>query len=174
MVGSTLATAGVVFQGLLRIRWRPVHARRVRGAALGAMLAITFAPALAWAGIPAAPCQLRRLLLAVASSICSQPPGIAACDNTLLLAGVTMNAFFSALILFVQYFATSPTPSDPAMADGRSRRQQLHAAGIDAAAGRRLVRAFAWLARPLNLLSLGSDAAESRGLDVTRAQRVAL
>ena len=25
--------------------------------------------------------------------------------NTLLLAGVTMNAFFSALILFVQYFA---------------------------------------------------------------------
>ena len=32
---------------------------------------------------------------------------------------------------------------------------------------------FAWLARPLNLLSLGSDAAESRGLDVTTAQRAA-
>ena len=32
---------------------------------------------------------------------------------------------------------------------------------------------FGWLARPLNLLSLGPDAAESRGLDVTRAQRAA-
>jgi iron complex transport system permease protein len=32
---------------------------------------------------------------------------------------------------------------------------------------------FAWLARPLNLLSLGTDSAESRGLDVTRAQRAA-
>jgi iron complex transport system permease protein len=33
--------------------------------------------------------------------------------------------------------------------------------------------AFAWLARPLNLLSLGADSAESRGLDVARSQRVA-
>jgi iron complex transport system permease protein len=33
--------------------------------------------------------------------------------------------------------------------------------------------AFAWLARPLNLLSLGEDAAETRGLDTLRAQRVA-
>jgi iron complex transport system permease protein len=32
---------------------------------------------------------------------------------------------------------------------------------------------FAWLARPLNLLTLGADSAESRGLDVTRAQRTA-
>src|SRR3954469_20280400 len=32
---------------------------------------------------------------------------------------------------------------------------------------------FAWLARPLNLLSLGPESAESRGLDVTRAQRAA-
>jgi iron complex transport system permease protein len=32
---------------------------------------------------------------------------------------------------------------------------------------------FAWLARPLNLLSLGPESAESRGVDVARAQRVA-
>src|SRR4029077_20318223 len=32
---------------------------------------------------------------------------------------------------------------------------------------------FAWLARPLNLLSLGPDSAESRGLDVSRAHRAA-
>ncbi len=33
--------------------------------------------------------------------------------------------------------------------------------------------AFAWLARPLNLLSLGADAAGARGLNVTHTQRVA-
>src|SRR6185295_2233388 len=33
--------------------------------------------------------------------------------------------------------------------------------------------AFAWLARPLNLLSLGAEAAGGRGLDVRRTQRVA-
>jgi iron complex transport system permease protein len=32
---------------------------------------------------------------------------------------------------------------------------------------------FGWLARPLNLLALGTDNAESRGLDVVRAQRAA-
>src|SRR5262249_31361073 len=33
--------------------------------------------------------------------------------------------------------------------------------------------AFAWLARPLNLLSLGPESAGTRGLDVTRAQQAA-
>jgi iron complex transport system permease protein len=33
--------------------------------------------------------------------------------------------------------------------------------------------AFAWLARPLNLLSLGADAASTRGINVERAQRIA-
>ena len=32
---------------------------------------------------------------------------------------------------------------------------------------------FAWLARPLNLLSVGADAAATRGVNVVRAQRVA-
>jgi iron complex transport system permease protein len=32
---------------------------------------------------------------------------------------------------------------------------------------------FAWLARPLNLLSLGPDSAETHGIDVRHAQRAA-
>jgi iron complex transport system permease protein len=32
---------------------------------------------------------------------------------------------------------------------------------------------FAWLARPLNLLSMGADAAATRGIDVGRAERLA-
>src|SRR4029450_5145290 len=56
LVGSTLASAGVVFQGLLRNPLATPFTLGVSaGAALGAMVAITFAPTLALAGMPAAP-----------------------------------------------------------------------------------------------------------------------
>ncbi len=177
LVGSTLATAGVVFQGLLRNPLATPFTLGVSaGAALGAMLAITFTPALAWAGIPATPlASFAGSLLAVAVVYLlasARHRGLS--TNTLLLAGVTMNAFFSALILFVQYFADF----------GDTFRILRWLMGdLDVSSYTPLVStlplvavsfgAFAWLARPLNLLSLGSDAAESRGLDVTRAQRVA-
>jgi iron complex transport system permease protein len=94
--------------------------------------------------------------------------------TVLLLAGVTLNAFFSALILFVQYigdFAQTYRALRWLMGD------------LDVAGFRPIVTAlplvllafgvFAWLARPLNLLSLGADAAATRGVNVERAQRTA-
>src|SRR5688572_26290472 len=177
LVGSTLAAAGVVFQGLLRNPLATPFTLGVSaGAALGAMLAITFAPALTWLGISLAPAaSFAGSLLAVAVVYLlasARHRGLS--TNTLLLAGVTMNAFFSALILFVQYFAD--------FAD-TFRIMRWLMGDLDVSSYTPLLStlplvivsfgAFAWLARPLNLLSLGSDAAESRGLDVTRAQRVA-
>jgi iron complex transport system permease protein len=92
----------------------------------------------------------------------------------LLLAGVTLNAFLSALILFVQYFAD--------FAD-TFRTLRWLMGDLDISTYRPLIGAapliliafvvFAWLARPLNLLSLGPDSAESRGLNVALTQRVA-
>jgi iron complex transport system permease protein len=92
----------------------------------------------------------------------------------LLLAGVTMNAFFSAMILFVQYFAS--------FADTYRTLRWLMG-DLDVSSYQPILAAlptmipafavFAWLARPLNLLSLGPDSAESRGLDVAKAQRAA-
>jgi iron complex transport system permease protein len=177
LVGSTLASAGVVFQGLLRNPLATPFTLGVSaGAALGAMLAITFAPTLALAGIPAAPlASFAGSILAVAVVYLlasARHRGLA--TNTLLLAGVTMNAFFSALILFVQYFANFTDTF---------RILRWLMGDLDVSSYTPLVStlplvalsfaAFAWLARPLNLLSLGPDAAESRGLDVTGAQRVA-
>ena len=75
-------------------------------------------------------------------------------DDVLLLAGVTMNAFFSALILFVQYFAD--------FADTYRTLRWLMG-DLDVSSYQPLLAAlplllvafavFAWLARPLNLLS---------------------
>jgi iron complex transport system permease protein len=94
--------------------------------------------------------------------------------NVLLLAGVTLNTFFSALITLVQYLID--------FADWyRTARWLL--GNLDVSSFRPLVAAlplvglsfvlFAMLPRALNLLSLGEDIASARGVDVGRAQRIA-
>ena len=177
LVGATLAAAGVVFQGLLRNPLATPFTLGVSaGAALGAMLAITFAPVLPWLGVPLAPlASFAGSLLAVAVVYLlasARHRGLS--TEVLLLAGVTMNAFFSALILFVQYFADFAETFRILRwlmgdLDVSSYEPLVTALPLVVAA----FLAFAWLSRPLNLLSLGGDAAEARGLNVLRAQRVA-
>lgn len=177
LVGAMLATAGVVFQGLLRNPLATPFTLGVSaGAALGAMLAITFGWTLSWIGIPAAPlASFAGSLLAVGVVYLlasARHRGLS--TDVLLLAGVTMNAFFSALILFVQFFADfSETFSILRWLMGdldiSSYQPLLTALPLVLFS----FAAFAWLARPLNLLNLGAEAAETRGLDVLNAQRVA-
>ena len=176
-VGGLLAAAGVVFQGLLRNPLAtPFTLGISSGAALGAMLAITFNWSLAAIGVPAVPvASLVGSLAAVAivyGLARAKHRGLS--TTVLLLAGVTLNAFFSALILFVQYFADFANTYRTLrwlMGDlDISSYEPLLAAAPLAVVG---LVAFAWLARPLNLLSLGSDSAESRGLDVAAVQRTA-
>ena len=176
-VGAMLASAGVVFQGLLRNPLATPFTLGVSaGAALGAMLAITFNWTFAWAGIPAAPAaSFAGSLLAVAIVyVLARARHSGLSTNVLLLAGVTMNAFFSALILFVQYFADYAETF---------RILRWLMGDLDISSYEPLLTAlplalvsfgiFTWLARPLNLLNLGAESAGTHGLDVTRAQRLA-
>lgn len=177
LVGSLLASAGVVFQGLLRNPLATPFTLGVSaGAALGAMLAITFSWSFAWAGVSAAVAASFLGSLAAVGIVYAlaraRHRGLS--TNVLLLAGVTMNAFFSALILFVQYFADFAQTY---------RILRWLMGDLDISSYQPLVSAlpllivsfvsFAWLARPLNLLSLGDESAETRGLNVVRAQRTA-
>lgn len=177
LVGAMLASAGVVFQGLLRNPLATPFTLGVSaGAALGAMLAITFGSSIAIVGVPAAPIASFAGSLAAVGIVYAlaraRHRGLS--TNVLLLAGVTMNAFFSALILFVQYFADFAETF---------RILRWLMGDLDVSSYGPLLTAlplalfalatFAWLAKPLNLLNLGPDAAESRGLDVARAQRLA-
>ena len=176
-VGATLASSGVVFQGLLRNPLATPFTLGVSaGGALGAMLAITFDWTLASIGISAVPLAAFAGSLAAVGVVYAlaraRQQGLS--TNVLLLAGVTLNAFFSAMILFIQYFAN--------FADAYKTLRWLMG-NLDVSSYGPLLGAlplasiafvaFAWLARPLNLLSLGADSAESRGLDVARSQRVA-
>jgi iron complex transport system permease protein len=177
VVGAALATAGVVLQALFR---NPLAAPETlgvsSGAALGAILAIT----LGW-GLtvgPFSPVPLASLAGALAAAIVvyllASAPRRPLSTAVLLLAGVTLNAFISAVILFVQYMADF-TQSFRVL---RWLVGDLDIGGYPPilAAIPLLVLALTVagiIAARLNLLSVGTTAAATRGVDVERTQRLA-
>ena len=173
-VGGTLAAAGVVFQGLLRNPLATPYTLGVSaGASLGAMTVITFGTAWSVMGVASASLAGAFLAVFIVYLLASaRHRGLS--TTVLLLAGVTLNAFFSALILFVQYL------SDFAQT---YRALRWLMGDLDLASYSPLIYAlplaviafagFIWLARPLNLLSIGAEAAGARGVNVVWAQRTA-
>jgi len=177
LVGSALAAAGVVFQAMLRNPLATPFTLGVSaGASLGAMLVIIFGGAFALgplSAVPAASLVGAGAATAVVYWLATRH-GHAISTSVLLLAGVTLNSFLSALIMFVQYLADFAQvyraarwimgdldigSYDPLIA---SLPLVVVAFGL-----------FALLPSSLNLLSVGKDAAAARGVDVPRAQRLA-
>ena len=174
LVGGTLAAAGVVFQGLLRNPLATPYTLGVSaGASLGAMTVITFGAAWSVGGVASASLAGAFLAVFIVYLLASaRHRGLS--TTVLLLAGVTLNAFFSALILFVQYlsdFAQTYRALRWLMGDldVASYQPIVYALPLVALA----FGAFVWLARPLNLLSIGAEAAGTRGVNVVWAQRTA-
>ena len=177
VAGATLASAGVVMQALLRNPLATPFTLGVSaGAALGAILVITFGTALSLGALSAVPlASLAGALLASAIVYgLATRPGRAMSTTVLLLAGVTLNSFFSALILFVQYMADFTQTY---------RTVRWLMGDLDVGSFGPIVASlplvliafamFAMLPRSLNLLSVGADVASTRGVDVERTQRIA-
>ena len=177
LVGSALAAAGVVLQALLRNPLATPFTLGVSaGASLGAMLVIIFGVSLTVLGVPAVPLASFTGSLAAVAIVYSlarlRRQGLS--TNVLLLAGVTLNSLFSAIIMFVQY-----------VADFSQNFQAIRwlMGNLDVSGYEPIVWAlpplgialagFAWLPRSLNLLSLGPEHAATRGVNVLRTQRLA-
>jgi len=177
VVGAALASAGVVLQALLRNPLATPFTLGVSaGSALGAILAISIGATFALG--PFSPVPLASFAGAIlAASIVyglATKPGRAMSTSVLLLAGVTLNSFFSALVLFVQYmsdFADTYRTVRWLMGDldVGSFAPVLGALPLLLAA----FAIFALLPSSLNLLSVGADVASTRGVDVARVQRLA-
>jgi iron complex transport system permease protein len=177
MVGAALASAGVVLQALLRNPLATPFTLGVSaGSALGAMLAISLGATVTLgplSSVPLASFAGASLAAAIVYGLATRP-GRAMSTSVLLLAGVTLNSFFSALILFVQYMADF---SEVYLAV-RWLMGDLDVGSLGPiAAALPLVLAafaiFAILPSSLNLLSVGADTAAARGVDVARTQRLA-
>lgn len=177
MVGASLASAGVVLQALLRNPLATPFTLGVSaGASLGAMTAIIFGVTVSFSGISAVPLAsfVGSLVAVSIVYLLARLRGRGLSTNVLLLAGVTLNSLFSAIILFVQYladFAQSFQAIRWLMGnlDVSSYDPILSALPMLALA----FAAFATLPRSLNLLTLGPEYAAARGVNVIQAQRLA-
>jgi iron complex transport system permease protein len=178
LVGSALALSGVVFQALLRNPLASPDTLGVSaGASLGAMMAITFNLDFSLLGISAVPLvsfagSLGALVIVYGLSA-ARRRGTSAI--VLLLGGVTLQALLSAVIAFVQYLADFTETF-------RNVRWLMGSLDVASYApiGAALVpmviawAGFASLPRVLDLISVGSESAAARGVNVERTERVAL
>ncbi len=178
LVGIGLSLSGVIFQALLRNPLASSDTLGVAaGATLGAILAITFHADVTLFGISAVP------LASFAGSIgalgivygLSTARRRGTSSTMLLLAGIAVAALLAAVGRFVQYLADFTETF---------RTMQWLMGSLDVASYAPIVAAlvpmtiagvgFATLPRVLDLISMGEEAAEARGVDVERAERIAL
>ncbi|MSR36196.1 MAG: iron ABC transporter permease [Gemmatimonadetes bacterium] len=173
-VGGGLALAGATFQALLRNPLAEPYILGISGGAAAAavtVLALGLAvsswtlPAAAFAG---------ALLAIVLVFVVARSADRALDVRVLLLAGVVVGAFFTAVIALMLSLSDAPTVRGAvfwmmgslAGADGRS-------VGTAAAYTVPAALVLIALARPLNLLAMGEETAAYLGADVERVKRVA-
>jgi ABC-type Fe3+-siderophore transport system permease subunit len=175
LAGAALALSGAAFQALLRNPLaEPFTLGVSSGGALGAVLAIKLGAAFTILGLSsvslfsfAGSIGTVLIVYALARTRGALPTAI------LLLAGVTLSFFFSALILLVHYFSDMTESHrmirwmmgglDILGYDGLLKILPLWIIGVGA---------LLFKARDLNQMTFGTYMAESRGVDVARSQKV--
>jgi iron complex transport system permease protein len=178
LVGAALALAGVVFQALLRNPLASPDTLGVSaGAALGAVLAITFDADFSLLGVAAVP--LASFAGSVGALVIVYGLSAARRRGTstlvLLLAGVILTSLLSAISAFVRYLADfTETLRTVRWLMGSLDVGAFTPIAVAAVPMGVAVAGFAMLPRILDLVSLGAESAAARGVDVARAERVAL
>jgi iron complex transport system permease protein len=178
IAGSGLAAAGVVFQALLRNPLASPDTLGVSsGATLGAMLVITFHLNFEMLGIGATPLAsfagsagALAIVYAIASA---RRRGTS--TMVLLLAGVALTNVLGAIERFIQIVSDYADT----LRNVRWAMGSLDVGGYSEILASLVPLSIAFalilsLPRALDLISVGAEAAESRGVDVRRAERIAL
>jgi len=178
LVGSGLALAGVVFQALLRNPLASPDTLGVSaGAALGAVLAITFNADFSLLGISAIPLATLAGSLGALAIVygLSAARRRGASSMVLLLAGVTLTTLLGALTTFVRYLADfTQTLQTVRWLMGSLDVGSYGPIGAALVPLTLACAGFATLPRVLDLLSVGAESAAARGVNVPRAEKIAL
>ncbi len=173
-VGAALSTAGVVFQALLR---NPLAEPYILGISGGAAVGAICAISLGWQAFAFAVPGLAFLgaLLTILLVFAVGRSGGEAGATSLLLAGVIVNAFFSAIIMFLISISRGADLHNITfwlMGDlGLARGIKIVFPGICALVGAAAVYSHA---RSLNLIVAGEETALQLGVDVERTKIVLL
>ena len=173
LVGGALATAGVLFQAILRNSLADPFTLGVSaGSSLGAFVAIWLGLETVVLGIPIiSVAAFIGAFLTIALVFFIARTSGAVPTFTLILAGVTLNFIFFAVMMFIHYAANFNqsylmTRWTMGALDTADMRTVLGAAPfvIGCVAG------LMWIAAQLNPLSAGEDWAASRGVEVRRVK----
>ncbi|WNM56721.1 FecCD family ABC transporter permease [Candidatus Nitrospira allomarina] len=174
-VGGSLAMVGVALQALLRNPLAdPFIIGISSGAALGAAIALLFGVGISVLSVSALPvCAFAGALLSLVIMYRISSVGFGFSIYTLLLAGVVLNAIFSAFIMFLTSVA------DPNRAFGMYAWLMGSLTGPDYPTlgvlalylGMGLM-ILATQAQSLNLLTLGEETARSLGVEVERVKKL--
>jgi iron complex transport system permease protein len=172
LVGGTLAAAGAAYQGVFRNPLAdPYLLGAAAGAGFGATIVAAYAPATALGGdlLPVAAFVGAALAVVVAYAL-GRSAGAAAGPAALVLAGVTVASFFTALQTFVQQQNVDTVQEVYSWLLGRLATSGWREVGIILP-----YAAASWLIilghrRLLDVLSVGDDEAAALGVNVARVR----
>lgn len=171
MLGSTLALSGAALQGLLRNPLVSPYTIGVSsGSSLGAVVAIRFGlEGLFGASLGLFPVAITAGLAAMLLLFGLSKKGASFTGTSLLLAGITLSFFCSAMIMFIQYTATYQESFKMVRwlmgsLDFITYRELLLLLPFVLPASLYLLSA----GKQLNLMTLGEETARSAGLDLGR------
>ena len=172
LVGGTLAVSGAAYQGVFRNPLAdPYLLGAAAGAGLGATLVVVYAPSTALSG------DLRPIaafagaaVAVVAAYALGRAAGGGGAPATLVLAGVTVASFFTAVQTFVQQQHLDTVQEVYSWLLGRLATAGWRDVGIALP-----YVAFSWLAitahrRLLDVLAVGDDEAAALGVNVGRVR----
>jgi iron complex transport system permease protein len=172
IVGGTLAAAGAAYQGVFRNPLAdPYLLGAAAGAGLGATLTVAYAPASALTGDVLPVAAFGGAAIAVfAAYVLGRSAGVGAGPAALVLAGVTITSFFTAMQTFVQQQHVQTVQEIYSWLLGRLATAGWREVGIV------MPYAFAaWLVilahrRLLDVLAVGDEEAAALGVNVARVR----
>lgn len=178
ITGASLSVAGAVFQAILRNDLAaPITLGVSSGAAFGAVLAISLGfsfTVLGFSSIPLAAFLGAILAVTLVFSLVKTRQGELP-TSIVLLAGVTVNFFFAALVMFIHYLSdvTQSFRIVRWLMGGLdiTDYQTVFSICLPVFIGSVILMV---IARDLNLISSGSQSAMSRGVNVPKIQKLGL
>jgi iron complex transport system permease protein len=172
LVGGTLAASGAAYQGVFRNPLAdPYLLGAAAGAGLGATLVVAYAPSTALSGdLRPVAAFAGAALAVVAAYLLGRAAGVGAGPGTLVLAGVTVATFFTAVQTFVQQQHVDTVQEVYSWLLGR-----LATAGWRDVAIALPYVALSWLViiahrRLLDVLGVGDEEAMALGVNVRRVR----
>jgi iron complex transport system permease protein len=174
IVGASLSAAGVVFQGLLRNPLADPYILGISGgAAVGAIIAIIVGASVIPFGIPGLAVSGALMTIVLVYGIAKTKKELH--STTLLLAGVIVNAFFSAVIMFLISISGSKELRSSIfwlMGDlSLAEWNEIILTGLFLLAGFVVMYRYS---RHLNLIVSGEETALQLGVNVEKTKKILL